>query len=259
MGTSKQEPRSSTLCSFSYFASPGAPFAIHRFSSAAKSPSLVGLKQKEIFEVPIDLQVPPSVQVIMSTMSLLRPSMICVTASLSSVSPSAPADASASASVASASSGFAAASSSAAASGSGASAASGASGASSAAPAGASSSTSSMPTTSRLPRPPLRSGSTTCRRNVNFAESAPVFLMVSSRLEDSPKRTEPKSTTGCASASCGVIVRIVFLVVHRRGKSMRPVLARMGKVETISWLTFGMNQSVMYLVTPADMRPGGTN
>ena len=34
---------------------------------------------------------------------------------------------------------------------------------------------------------------------------------------------------------------------HRAAQRAAPVLARMGKVETISWLTFGMNQSVMYL------------
>mmetsp|Transcript_45133 Transcript_45133/g.107348 ORF Transcript_45133/g.107348 Transcript_45133/m.107348 type:complete len:210 (-) Transcript_45133:1466-2095(-) len=55
------------------------------------------------------------------------------------------------------------------------------------------------------------------------------------------------------------MVRMVFLVMHRSGKSILPVLARMGKVVEMSVGTFGWNQMVMYLVTPADIRPGGKN
>mmetsp|Transcript_81700 Transcript_81700/g.210347 ORF Transcript_81700/g.210347 Transcript_81700/m.210347 type:complete len:367 (-) Transcript_81700:2161-3261(-) len=81
--------------------------------------------------------------------------------------------------------------------------------------------------------------------SVNAAASAPVFLTERTQVALSPDSTWPKSITGFASASCGVTVKIVFFVVQVKGKSIRPVFARIGNVETMSWLIFGQNQRVM--------------
>mmetsp|Transcript_4863 Transcript_4863/g.14800 ORF Transcript_4863/g.14800 Transcript_4863/m.14800 type:complete len:280 (-) Transcript_4863:583-1422(-) len=93
----------------------------------------------------------------------------------------------------------------------------------------------------------------------NFAGRAPEFLMCSVRCSDSPERTLPKSTTGLASSSCGAKESTVFFVVQINGKSMRPVMAWIGKVESMSAFTLGVKMMVMEVVTPADMRPGGSN
>mmetsp|Transcript_34235 Transcript_34235/g.107441 ORF Transcript_34235/g.107441 Transcript_34235/m.107441 type:complete len:281 (+) Transcript_34235:2823-3665(+) len=91
-----------------------------------------------------------------------------------------------------------------------------------------------------------------------LAGSAPAFLMLSVRCCDSPRRTWPKSTRGIWLSSCGVSVSTVFLTVQTSGTSMRPVIARSGKVDSKLEFTFGLNQMVMRVVTPGDIRPGGS-
>mmetsp|Transcript_49249 Transcript_49249/g.142738 ORF Transcript_49249/g.142738 Transcript_49249/m.142738 type:complete len:344 (-) Transcript_49249:573-1604(-) len=91
-----------------------------------------------------------------------------------------------------------------------------------------------------------------------LAGSAPRFLTLSARCCCSPRRTWPKSTRGIPLSSCGASVSTVFLTVQTSGTSMRPVIARIGKVDSRLTFTLGLNQIVMRAVTPADIRPGGS-
>mmetsp|Transcript_127393 Transcript_127393/g.396544 ORF Transcript_127393/g.396544 Transcript_127393/m.396544 type:complete len:228 (+) Transcript_127393:299-982(+) len=83
--------------------------------------------------------------------------------------------------------------------------------------------------------------------------------MPSVRCCDSPKRTWPKSTSGTLSSSCGVRVSTVFLTLQTNGTSIRPVIARSGSTDSRLVFTLGLNQMVRRAVTPADIRPGGSN